>query len=280
MHMTINGCVNSLIQGSDRKANNYNSEINVQKTLSKTIIKKVGRKVVIVGDSHSRGLATRLKDKLLNSYEVVGYTKPNCGLQTLLSTDNQDSAKLTKEDVLVLILAMNDVTRNNCSKELRCLAQFVERNRQTNIILITSPLRYDQITNIYINDDIRKYNRKLMKYMKLSEHVTILESPQSRDCFTRHGLHYNRHGKDSMCDQLAVTIDSMFQYTDPQPISLGWDDKQHVLVEKLIPIAENVLSSSPIGVAEENNKPNEYNAHRISTRQKRLPVNRTEDFLW
>jgi hypothetical protein len=45
--------------------------------------------------------------------------------------------------------------------------------------------------------------------MKLNEHVTILESPQDRDYFTRHGLHYDGHGKDIICSQLALSITSL-----------------------------------------------------------------------
>jgi predicted nucleotide-binding protein (sugar kinase/HSP70/actin superfamily) len=93
--------------------------------------------------------------------------------------------------VLVLIMGVKDVTSDHFLKELRYLLQFVNQNTQTNIILLTVPLRYDQGTNVYVNDDIKKFNRKIRKYMKLSEHVTVLETPQDREYFTRHGLHFN-----------------------------------------------------------------------------------------
>jgi hypothetical protein len=41
---------------------------------------KNDNKVVIYGDSHSRGLPKKLKDKLPESVEVTGSTKPNCDI--------------------------------------------------------------------------------------------------------------------------------------------------------------------------------------------------------
>jgi hypothetical protein len=53
---------------------------------------------------------------------------------------------------------MNDVVSENCVKELGHITQFAKQNDQTNIIhaLLTPPLRYDQVTNVNINDDIKK----------------------------------------------------------------------------------------------------------------------------
>jgi replicative superfamily II helicase len=78
---------------------------------------------------------------------------------------------------------MIHITSDKCSKDLWHISQFVERNIRTNIILITKTVGYDQVSNVYINDEIMKFNRKLGKHMKLSEHVTILESPQNKVFF-------------------------------------------------------------------------------------------------
>jgi lysophospholipase L1-like esterase len=175
-------------------------------------MKKDDRKLVILGDSHARGLSDKLKDKLMNSFEVIGYTKPNCDLLTLLSASNQNSVNLTKKDVLFLVAGMNDVISDSGVKELWHIIQYAMQNRQRNILL-TPPLRYDQVSNVYINDNIKKFSRKLWKYMKLNEHVIILESPQNRDYFTRHGLHYNGYGKDIICSHLASSIKNLLQHT-------------------------------------------------------------------
>lgn len=80
--------------------------------------------------------------------------------------------------------------------------------------------------------------------MKLNKHVTILESPQNWDYFTRQGLHFNGYGKETICSQLAMSIKNLFQHTQAQPISLGWDDKLPVTVERIAPITCTELSST------------------------------------
>jgi hypothetical protein len=103
----------------------------------------------------------------LNTFEVIGYTKPNCDLQMLLSIGNQDIKNLTNMDILVLIGGMNDVTSDNSSKDLWHISQFVKHNTQTNIILLTTPLRYDQESNVHLNYELKKFNRKLWKLRNL-----------------------------------------------------------------------------------------------------------------
>lgn len=276
----INGHVNSPLLRRDKKLFNRDGALIAQKTLGKATMKKDVRKVVILGDSHARGLSDRLNDKLMNSFEVIGYTKPNCDLRTLLSSSIQDSANLTKKDVLVLVAGTNEVISDSGVKELWHITQFANQNSQTNIILLTPSLRYDQVSDVYINDNIKKFSKKLGKYMKLNEHVTILDSPQNRDYFTRHGLHYNGFGKDIICSQLALSIKNLFQHIKTPPISLGWEDKPPVLVEIIAPGTCNEPSKTVPNVVEENSKLNEHNTYRTSTRRKKLPVNRTDDFLW
>jgi hypothetical protein len=122
----VNGLVNLHGLESDRKSINCNKILNLQKIFGNSAVKKDVKKGVIFGDSHSRGLSAKVKDKLLNSFEVIGYTKPNCKSPTLLSMGNQDRVNLTKKDVLVLVAGMNDAVSENCVKELGYISQFVK----------------------------------------------------------------------------------------------------------------------------------------------------------
>jgi hypothetical protein len=56
--------------------------------------------------------------------------------------------------------------------------------------------------------------------MKLSEHVTILESPQDRVYYTR--LDINAYGNETIGSQLALVTGNLFQYTEVPPIRLGY----------------------------------------------------------
>jgi hypothetical protein len=76
-----------------------------------------------------------------------------------------------------------------------------------------------------------KFSKKLWKHMKLNKHVTIIESPQNRGYFTRHGLHYNGYGKEILCNLIALNVKNLFQHTETPPICLGWDVKPPILVE-------------------------------------------------
>jgi hypothetical protein len=91
-----------------RRTFNCDSASSVQRRSDKSTTIKDVSKVVIFGDSHSWGLSAKLSSKLSNTYEVIGFTKPNCDMQTLLSIENQDIINFTKKDVLVLIMGMND----------------------------------------------------------------------------------------------------------------------------------------------------------------------------
>jgi hypothetical protein len=57
----VNGLVNSPCLESDRKVIHCNKISNVQKTSGNSAVNKDVRKVVILGDSHSRGLSVKLK---------------------------------------------------------------------------------------------------------------------------------------------------------------------------------------------------------------------------
>jgi hypothetical protein len=148
IHIIINGHANPPLLRRDRKSFNRGGALNVPAPLGKCEEKKDVSKVVILGDSHSRGLSAKLNEKLRNSFEVIGYTKPNCNLQSLPSIDNQGSASLTNNDVLVLIAGLKEVSNDNNAKALCHVTQFAKLKSQTNIILFTPHLRYDKVTNV------------------------------------------------------------------------------------------------------------------------------------
>jgi hypothetical protein len=80
-------------------------------------------------------------------------------------------------------------------------------------------------------DEIKKFNRKLCKYMKPNVHATTLEIDQDREYFTKHGQHLNGQGKENICRQLATIIGEICQRPDVTPISLGWEKNQTVGME-------------------------------------------------
>ncbi|PNF16255.1 hypothetical protein B7P43_G11638 [Cryptotermes secundus] len=172
-------------------------------------------KVLIYGDSHSRGLSSGLNNKLSDAFDVLGYTKPNCNIRTLLSTENREIANLTNKDV--------------CTR---------------------------------FNKD-----------------VTILETPKDRDYYTRHGYHLNGLGKEIICKQLASVIDGLFQPIEVIPITLDWKNNQAMSLELEATSANSDFSNTVSkGNIENGGKVEELKACRVSSRQKKVPTNRTGDF--
>jgi hypothetical protein len=115
--------------------------------------------------------------------------------------------------------------------------------------------------------------------MKLSKHVTILEIPQERVHFTRHRFHLNGEGKEIIRSQLALIIGKLFQHTEVLPISLGWESKQTIMLEMETSITyndpNNIVLNDEVGDSREET---ELSVHRTSKRQKKLPINITDDF--
>ncbi|KAJ4446836.1 hypothetical protein ANN_13534 [Periplaneta americana] len=102
-----------------------------------------------------------------------------------------------QKDTVVIWGGSNDIARNNTDNGLRHLQQFVERNDQTNIIVMNALHRHDLPTTSCVNSEVVNFNRKLKKRLKVYNHVKVNEIDLNRDNFTRHGLHLNGKGKEA-----------------------------------------------------------------------------------
>ena len=96
---------------------------------------KSEHRVIILGDSHAHGLTGRLKVTLKDIFEVIGYTKPNCNVKTLIGSAKGDLTNLSKNDVHIFLGISNYICHNNIDRNLSHISQFVQRNTHTNIII-------------------------------------------------------------------------------------------------------------------------------------------------
>jgi hypothetical protein len=70
------------------------------------------------------------------------------------------------------------------------------KNRgHTNIVIMSAPHRYNLCKTTSINSEVKVFNRKLLKKMKMYDYAKVVESNVSREYFTQHRLHTNRIGK-------------------------------------------------------------------------------------
>ena len=184
--------------------------------------------VLIIGNSHSRLCASNIKSEIKDNYDVQGRVKAGAGSGILVNTANSDIATLTKNDVVIFCGGANDVTKNNSKMALRHIRNFIKSNNHTNIILVSLPHRYDLMQSSCVNDEIRSFNRKLMKSVRAFQHASILEMVNDRKLFIKHGLHLNGLRKEVLSKQIVSHTRAILdQKKDPQVI-LSWNlDPSH-----------------------------------------------------
>jgi hypothetical protein len=65
--------------------------------------------------------------------------KLDAGTDILVNSANSDIMSLFKSDVLIFCGGANNVGKNNSSKALHHIMDFIKTNKHTNIILVTVP---------------------------------------------------------------------------------------------------------------------------------------------
>jgi hypothetical protein len=78
------------------------SRIKFKKDHKKQKVDDKIHKVIIVGDTHARGCASEVKQKLKTEYEVVGFTNPGSSMKDIKESVELKTAQLTKKDIIVL----------------------------------------------------------------------------------------------------------------------------------------------------------------------------------
>lgn len=254
---------------------------------------KKRNRIIIMGDSHARGCAQELQHNLGKGFEVQGNVKPGANLQTIVNSPTEPIRKLTKKDVVVVWGGTRDVARNESEKGLRQICNFVENLKHTNVIVMSVPCRHDLASTSCVNHEVKVFNRKLKKRLKVLANTCVLEVDTDRDLFTGHGLHMNRKGKEHTAYKIMETIKVMLNKKKSAPIKLKYnEDLERENNETEV---ENIAMETKTGQenskkdrqsnAETINKPTgtlslDTSGNRSSTRQKKAPKSLSSDFLW
>ena len=148
--------------------------------------------------------------------------------------------------------------KNKPKTALRHIRKSTKSNNHTNIILVSAPHGYDLMQPSCVNNEIRSFNINLMKGARAYQHVSILEMSSDRKLFTNHGLNLNGLGKLVLSKQIVSHIYAMVDQKEDLPIISSWNsdliytDMQHQ------------------GRA----------INRTSTRIKKTPSTKSDDFVW
>jgi hypothetical protein len=99
--------------------------------------------------------------------------------------------------------------------------KFVQKNSNTNVIILSVPQHHD-LEGASANNEIYKFNRKLMKIMRHFNHAVLIEVDYQRGYYTRHGQHLNTRGKELLSKQIAYQIYALLEDKEELPVRLKW----------------------------------------------------------
>jgi hypothetical protein len=83
------------------------------------------------------------------------------------------------------------------------------------------PPRHDLPEWSCVNDEIKAFNRKLLKLMDPYKNVSVVTADTDRKVFTRHGLHMFNLGKEKITSKVSTIVKHIFQKQN-EKISLCW----------------------------------------------------------
>jgi hypothetical protein len=187
----------------------------------KGLLEKKQHKVIILGDSHTRGCATKVTYLLNNDFEVLRFVNPGSGMKFIKDTARVKLQQLTKKDLVVLWGGSNDIARNNPIVGMKHLLEFVINANHTNVILMSAPHRYDLIRNSCVNNEVEVFNRKLRERLERFGKVKMIDVVSERNFYTKHGQQLNSGRKESMAKKIATTTECLLN-RKVEPISGKW----------------------------------------------------------
>jgi hypothetical protein len=262
-------------------------------------VEKKQHKVIILGDSHTRGCAAKVKHLLNNDFEVLRFVNPGSGMKFIKDTARVKLQELTKKDVVVLLGDSNDIARNNSIAGMKHLLEFVINANHTNVILMSTPHRCDLIRNSCDTNEVEVFNSKLCKRLQRFGKVEMTDVVSERNFYTKHGQHLNSEGKESMAKKTATIVECLLN-RKVEPVIGKWyteektDNQEHQAMQGKIdnnPEDEKSECSSTSGVLDtlkvqdaeqkcECKNILDIVNKKSPKRPRRQPVTRNIDFLW
>jgi hypothetical protein len=108
--------------------------------------------------------------------------------------------------VVVICGGAKDLAKNETKEGLRSILKLVRLLSNTNVIITGVPHRFDLQEKSCVNKEVKLFNRKLQKNMKIFDYVQICNISENREHFTTHGLHMNFKGKLWITNEWASII--------------------------------------------------------------------------
>ena len=161
------------------------------------------QKIILLADSHGRNLSSHLREILPSKYSITGIFKPNARMADVIEELDSHTKELTHRDTVVVIGGQNDINLGGSFIPSQHLPNLVKATCHTNVILTTLPPRHNHYT---LNKHIKIANNALKHHLRDTQIKLLDLDCLSAHLFTRHGLHLNRAGKQSLASRLASLI--------------------------------------------------------------------------
>ena len=186
-----------------------------------------------------------------------------------------------------------DIRRNETEKGLHQIINFVTNHNQTNVIVMSVSYRYDLDPKSCVNDEVKVYNRKLKKHLRVFGNICVTKVDSNKDLFTRHGLHMNSKGKEHIVKKIVKAIKVMLNEKKSDPIIMK--DKEDLRVESEgieLETTTMEIETNLKNLKKDKQTNNELENKQIGTlsldiagtrssiRQKKAPKSMSNDFLW
>jgi hypothetical protein len=122
-----------------------NSDLNRKQTTPKKcpVPSKNKHKIIILGDSHVKGLSEKISNCIDSVYSVMGVSKPNADLNAITSPFHFKTNQFLKNYVIIVCGRTRNISRNETNKVPRCFKEFVMQASNTNIIILEAPHKHD-----------------------------------------------------------------------------------------------------------------------------------------
>jgi len=196
----------------------------------------IQNKILLLGDSHIKGLAERMSSSLGNSFNVIGITKPNANIKGITSPNDSSPVNLTKQDMIIFCGGTKDISRNESKTGLRTLQEFAKRTSSTNVILLEAPTRYDLPLSSCVNTEVKLFNKRMRGLMTPFSHIKVMSMSTERGQHTRHGLHLTKKAKNFIADNLVKEIRKPHQpFQSNPPIAVQWKVTKEEIPQQTIP---------------------------------------------
>lgn len=175
----------------------------VVKTNKKTLPQK--KEFRLLTDSHGHGLSELLA-KELPDFDCFATIFPNATLETLVKKVPEITKNMKMDDILLIMAGTNDIDVNPRYNPRLSIHSICSNEHPTKVIIVSVPRRYDDPNFIPFINEVNKKIEEVIICQENFNHLYIKLNRMVRKDFTRHGLHFNRYGKQKLCDLIKNRV--------------------------------------------------------------------------